>query len=165
MDNGDVPAWLALFISVCTAVHQWRVNANSEQVRKDTESKANAQRESDQKRQRVEQILRDLEDLAALSLDYWMKPGSDSGASGVLINSKVRDISSRISRYGMFLWPSAGQDFLLFKQAVTGGAFQSVTRAAERPLSTTVRNITSTSAQLKDKLRAELDRLDMPTRY
>lgn len=161
MDNGDVPAWLALGISLCSALYQCRVNSRAETIRKETESKAKAQRDSDLRKARIEQILRDLEELSALSLDYWLRSGSETGSSGVLINSKVRDLSSRVSRYSGFLWPSAGSDFLSFKQAVTGGAFQSVTRPAERPLSPTVRNVTTTSGYLKDKLIGELDKLDL----
>lgn len=161
MDNGDVPAWLALGISLCSALYQFRLNSKAEAVRQRSESQAKAQRAADLKKHRIEQILRDLEELSALSLDYWMKSGPETGSSGVFINSKVRDLSSRVSRYSEYLWPSAGQDFLSFKQAVTGGAFQSVTRLAERPLSPTVRGVTSTSGHLKDKLMGEMDKLDL----
>lgn len=163
MDLGDIPAWLALVISVLSAAHQVKVNNQSERTRASSELAAQKLRQSDQQRQRIEHMHRDVDDIAALAHDYWMKPGSTSDSSGVLINSKIRDVSSRINRYGTFLWPSAGTDFLLFKQAVTGGQFQSSTRPAERATSAAVRNITGTAAVLKDRLRTELDKLDLPT--
>lgn len=160
MDLGDIPAWLALVISFFSAFHQAGVNKASELARSDAEKTAKAQRECDQRKNRVEQIQRDIEEIAALAFDYWMKSGSESGATGVLIVTKMRDVSSRISRYSHFLWPTASVQFLAFKQAVTGGSFQSHTRPAEKPLSPIVRSISNTSSTLKDHLRNELDKLD-----
>lgn len=165
MDVGDIPAWLALLISIVTGLHQRKVNAAAESARIASEHESSRQRETDQRHLRIEQIYRDVEDITLLATDYWMRPGSETGASGVLITSKIRDVSSRISRYGAFLWPSANQDILTFKQAVTGGVFQQVSRDAVKPTSDTVRKISLASSTLKEKLRHELDRLDMPSRY
>lgn len=165
MDFGDLPAWIALIISIWTAHHQNQVNARSEETRKATEATAKKDRESDHKKRRIDQLYRDVEDLSALAIDYWTRPGSSAGASGILINSKMKDLSSRIGRYGLFLWPSASQDFLTFKQAVTGGAFQSLAREAAKPQSAEIRNISNASSSLKDKLRTQLDTLDLPDRF
>lgn len=165
MEWGDLPAWFALGISIWTATRQNKANAKTEESRLASESAAKTQRETDQRRQRVETIQRDLEDLTALAIDYWMKPGTETGTSGVVINTKIRDISSRFSRYSTFLWPDASSDFLAFKQAVTGGEFQSQRREASTPRSGMISAISSTSILLKDKLRRELDKLDLPTKY
>lgn len=165
MDFGDIPAWIALIISVVTAINQLRVNSQSERNRKASEQSAKRERETERHKLRIEQIMKDVEDLSALSVDYWMRSGGDTGSTGVLINSKVRDLSSRIYRYSSFLWPSAAQDFLIIKQAITGGTFQSAARSAVKETSGTIRAITSSSGSLKDKLRAEFDKLDMPSTY
>ncbi len=173
MDLGDIPAWFALVISIWTACAQTKTNARADQLRIAAESKAEGlrlaaeskariDREKDQRRQRIEQIHRDIEELTALAIDYWMKPGSDTGTSGVVINTKIKDISSRFSRYSAVLWTRASSDFLSFKQAVTGGEFQSQRREASTPRSATISTISTTSGSLKDKLGRELDKLDMP---
>ncbi|OCW24890.1 hypothetical protein C9382_27665 [Pseudomonas aylmerensis] len=173
MDLGDVPAWFALIISIWTAYAQKKANSRAEELRVAAESKAeglrlaaeakaSSDREKDQRRQRVEQIHRDIEELTALAIDYWMKPGSETGTSGVVINTKIKDISSRFSRYSAVLWPRASSDFLSFKQAVTGGEFQSHRRESSAPRSATIIAISTASGSLKHKLGQELDKLDIP---
>lgn len=165
MGLGDLPAWFALAISIWTAFNQRKLNSKAEKLRLASELATKKGRETDQRKNRVEALQRDIEDLAALAIDYWMRPGSETGTSGVVINTKIRDISSRFSRYHAFLWGDASPDFLAFKQAVTGGEFQSQRREALTPRSVTISTISSTSNLLKDKLRRELDKLDMPNSY
>lgn len=165
MDYGDLPAWFALVVSLVTAFNQFRTSSNSEKIRQADEQRSKQEREADRQKLRIEQMMKDIEDLSAMSVDYWMRSGSDTGTAGVLINSKIRDLSSRVYRYSNFLWPSAGQDFLLLKQAITGGSFQSVTRVAAKGTSPTIRSVTLASSSLKDGLREAFDKLDMRSNH
>lgn len=149
-DWGDVPAWIAIAMSGAGLI--WQKISNSRQDR---------DRLSFQRRVRVDQITKDIDELLTLSIDYWMRPGSETGTLGLQINIKIRDLSSRISEYSSFLWSSSREDFMKIKMLVTGGSFQSPRRAAVSPTDLNLQDITTETSRFKANLRRICDGLDI----
>lgn len=158
---GDFPAWLALAVSLIGGFRQWASNKKNKRDLESLEEKTKLERIKFQQKIRIEQLSKDLDELCALSLEHWMKPGTEIGCTGLVITQKTKDISSRIWSYKKFLWPAASSEFSNLKRLITGGNFQSLRRPAEAHDSSIIRGFMDSFSDFREKLRIECDRIDI----
>lgn len=158
---GDFPAWIALAVSLIGATRQWFTNKQNRKELAALENKTKSDRLDLQRKLRIEQLSKDIDELCALSLEYWMKPGAEMTSQGLMINLKTKDISSRFWSYQSFLWRDAGSDFSTIKRQITGGSFQSPRRPASAHDSLLIRSFLDSFADMREKLRIECDRIDI----
>lgn len=150
IDWGDISSWIAVAFTAWGLVVQHRSAHTSETDRKRFQQKL-----------RIETLISDIDDLCSRAVNYWMKPEAQAAADGILIVSKVRDISSRTTAYSGFLWESAASDFIRVKMRITGGQFQVSTRQALPQNDPTIAAFMNQAAEFKAKLRAVHDQMDI----
>ncbi|WP_157969646.1 hypothetical protein [Pseudomonas huaxiensis] len=171
MDYGDIPAWLALVVSASTFFiqhshqknsdrRQAERNAQDAQEREDIQRSATEKLTNSNRKLRLEKMIQDLDELLAITLQYWTCSGRDGATSALFMKIKVRDFSSRCTEYRTFLWDRAGEEFSLIRRHITGGQFEVVSRPA---LATTDPFLSTASRQLSDfrsNIRRVCDKLD-----
>lgn len=159
-DLGDIPAWIALAVSIGLAIYQHKQNTKSHRDRVALEAKSAKDLKDLQKKLRLEQMIKDLDDLSALSLDYWTKPGDVGDTSALMIKVKAQDLGYRCIEYSRFLWDSAASDFSSIRRKITGGLFEVKTRPAIATTDPIIRDSTVLMGEFKLNLRRTCDSLD-----
>lgn len=160
VDYGDLPAWIALVVSVGLAIYQHRQNIKANQERDTLEAKSAKNLKDLQRKLRIEQMMKDLDELSALSVDYWTKPGDVGATSALMIKVKAQDLGFRCIEYSRFLWNNAASDFSSIRRKITGGSFEVRTRPAIPTTDPIIRDSTAMIAEFKSKLRRTCDDID-----
>jgi len=160
MDIGDIPAWIALAVSAFTLYQQGKQNDKATLEREEHKKTSSDQLRDLQRKLRLEQMIKDLEDLLTLTVDYWTQPGSTSATSALMIKSKSQDLAYRCNDYNRFLWISAAADFSVIRRTITGGQFEVKSRAALQTTDPLIREASHLISNFKTKLRQTCDSLD-----
>lgn len=171
MDIGDVPAWIALVLSVVTLVAQNKQSKRSaadqanlaSQAARDREDLKNSAKEELAKvnrKLRLEKITQDLDELLAVTLQYWTSDGREGATSALMLKVKVKDLSARCLEYRSFLWDRAGEDFSLIRRHITGGHFEVLSRAALSPNDPFIGTASRLISDFRVNVRRATDRLD-----
>ncbi|GLR38318.1 hypothetical protein [Pseudomonas plecoglossicida] len=171
MDYGDFPAWVALAISLYTHIAQNRQQKRS--AAEQAESAKKAAEDRDKLREsakeelakvnrklRLEKMSQDLEELLALTLQYWTRDGREGATSALMLKVKFKDFSSRCLEYRSFLWERAGDDFSLVRRHVTGGQFEVLSRPALPPNDPFISTASRLISDFRENVRRATDRLD-----
>lgn len=164
---GDIPAWVALGISAITFFQQHRQNKKNSldaaeqkniSIQQDAISKQNL---TNLKRQlRAEQMIKDVDELLALTVDYWTQPGSMASTSAIMIKLKSQDLSHRCNEYSSFLWISASSDFSAIRRTITGGLFEVKSRSALPTNAPLIREASNKISDFRIKLITLIDKID-----
>ncbi|WP_219338985.1 hypothetical protein, partial [Staphylococcus haemolyticus] len=139
-----------------------KIESNQTQERALTkQNEASKKALTDLKRQiRAEQMLADMDELLALTVNYWTQPAETASTSAIMIKSKIKDLSHRCSSYRSFLWTSASTEFMNIKRTITGGSFEGKFRPALHTTSPLIQNASREIDNFKIKLRTYIDSID-----
>lgn len=160
IDVGDIPAWIALVVSAFTLFQQSRQNDKATLEREELQKSSKESLRDLQRKLRLEQMIKDLDDLLTLTVDYWTQPGNMGATSALMIKSKSQDLAYRCNDYNRFLWDSAASEFSGIRRTITGGAFEVKSRTAISTTDPIIREASSMIANFKIKLRQTCDSLD-----
>lgn len=164
---GDIPAWAAILISLVTIYLQFRQNTKSAQDKAEQKKESELQEEvskenlTNLKRQlRAEQMIKDIDELLVLTVDYWTKSESVSSNSAIMIKSKSQDLAHRCNEYRSFLWGSASSDFSAIRRQITGGMFEVSSREVLPKNALLIKEASRKIAEFRIELRKLIDKLD-----
>lgn len=160
IDIGDIPAWIALAVSVFTLVQQGKQNNKAAVEREELQRTSKDSLIKLQRKLRLEQMIKDLDDLLALTVDYWTQPGNTGATSALMMKSKSQDLSYRCNDYSRFLWSTAASEFSGIRRIITGGAFEVKSRLAIQTTDPLIREASMKIADFKTKLRQTCDSFD-----
>ncbi|MBP1123539.1 MULTISPECIES: hypothetical protein [Pseudomonas] len=160
MDIGDIPAWIALAVSVFTLINQNRQNTKANLERETSKAESEVKLRDLQRKLRLEQMIKDIDDLMMLTIDYWTQPEGMGGTSALMMKSKSQDISYRCIDYHQFLWSSAAPEFAGIRRIITGGDFEVKSRQPITTTSPLIRESSTMVSSFKTKLRQACDDLD-----
>ena len=160
MDIGDLPAWIALAVSAFTLYQQGRQNDKATIEREELKRISSDQLRDLQRKLRLEQMAKDLDELLALTVDYWTQPGNTASTSALMMKSKSQDLAYRCHDYGRFLWTSAAAEFSVIRRKITGGHFEVKSRDALPTTDPLIREASHLISDFKTKLRQTCDNLD-----
>ncbi|WP_447789245.1 hypothetical protein [Pseudomonas farris] len=160
IDLGDIPAWIALAVSIFTFTQQSKQNNKTTLEREELQKSSTEKLRDFQRKLRLEQMIKDLDDLLMLTVDYWTQPGNTGSTSALMIKSKSQDLAYRCNDYNRFLWDSAASEFSGIRRAITGGAFEVKSRVAISTNDPFIREASNMISNFKTKLRQTCDSLD-----
>ncbi|WP_144401162.1 hypothetical protein [Pseudomonas lurida] len=164
---GDIPAWIALGASAFTIIQQSKQN-NKALLEKEEQKTASKQKEelsrkslTNLKRQlRAEQMIKDIDELLALAVDYWTQSEGNGSPSAIMIKVKSQDLSHRCNEYRSFLEFPASSDFSAIRRLITGGQFEGKSRKAIPTNAPLIRDASNKVNDFRTNLRKYIDKID-----
>ncbi|MDA8485874.1 hypothetical protein NNO07_22635 [Pseudomonas resinovorans] len=146
MDYGDIPAWIALILSLVSL----RKQHQSEKGSKTTAEIA-------LKVERLDAIESSLTQVRTSAIAYWLHPEAVSAKDGLMLLHYLKELSADVSSYSNLLWPDAWRDVLELKMQTTGSNFQQANRTGLPANDPLIRAFTDTAAEISRKLKRARD--------
>ncbi|WP_313450492.1 hypothetical protein [Stutzerimonas kunmingensis] len=117
MDEGDIPAWIALalsLISLGTQYHTYREHQKSEAL--------------NEKMARLAHMEALVMQIRTTAIAYWLHSEAAAAKDGLMLIHHLKDLSGEVTRNQTLLWPNARADVMNIKIQVTGSDFQRIDR-------------------------------------
>lgn len=148
MDLGDIPAWIALALSIVSLLVQYRSNLSAERKERASDELA-----------RLEHLESTVAEIRATALAYWLYPESTSAKEGLMLTHLLKSLSGEVQRSAGLLWDQAWRDVLQLKMDMTGADFQQLNRPARPANDPFVRAFSDKSTAFSENLRRRIEQV------
>ncbi len=143
MDKGDIPAWIALALSVVslgTQYHTHRENRKSEALK--------------EKLARLAHMEALVMEIRTSAIAYWLHSEAAAAKDGLMLIHHLKDLSGEVSRNQELLWSNARADVLNIKIQVTGSDFQRAGRLGRPANDPLITAFSESCSRFHDNLRS-----------